>query len=936
MNYSKNGLKQVQKQMNSKSEKLGRKLLIWICQVSLLAVISVVIFLGAAALGAFKGCIDTAPNIESADVSPEGFSSFVYDKDGNQLTKLVASSSNRIPVTLDKVPKHLQQAFIAIEDSRFYEHNGIDIVGIIRAGVKGVLSGFKFKSGASTITQQLIKNTIYEDFVNESQLEKVARKIQEWYLAVHLSGELSKNEVLIRYLNTINLGQNTLGVQSASLRYFGKDVSELSLSECAVIAAITKSPTGYNPIINPDANAKRRTNVLDEMKKLGYITQAEYDTAMEDDPYTRISEVNQTYVEADTVNTYFVDAVTKQVYDDLLEAGYTAEYADNLIYRSGIKINSTFDAEIQAIVDEVCSNEANFPRAYWQLGYQLSVRKANGDIVHHSTEMLQRYLNTNEYSDYSYDPEDKMLFTSHEAANAALDYYKDYAVQTGDEILGEKIQLTVQPQLSVVILDHHTGYVKAMLGGRGDKTVNKSFNRATDATRQPGSCFKVLAAYAPALDAAGFTLASVQNDAPFAYTNSGDENIRLVNNWHNQSKGYLGLLNYREGIRNSRNVITVKASTVITPQLGMDYLLNFGFTTLEPVTNEKGFTDVHQALSLGGITNGVTNLEMTAAYAAIANGGIYIEPTLYTTVLDRHGNIILDKSSNKEKHVLRESTAWLLTDAMRDVVEEGTGTSARVQGVDVAGKTGTTSDDMDVWFSGYTHYYTGSVWLGFDNNNKELSKAEQSVHSKLWSQIMTAVHENLEPKEIMEKPLEIIEVDVCAKSGKLPTPGLCDQHIYKEFFAEGTEPLDYCDVHYIGTVCQSDGVPCTIYCPYPVEGPVEMLPPEDISLLEGTRIGAALNGYTGDMEELDMEAFLAALPDVTISTPVCHHTFEYMMENHWFGDPYSFGYDYPDYYNVDHYTGTITDLRVPYEYPLLPKEEEEGEEGSIPAVSANQ
>ncbi len=906
MNYSKNGLKQVQQQMNSKSEKLGRRLLIWICQFFLLAVASVVIFGGSAALGAFKGCIDTAPAIESSDVAPEGFSSFVYDKDGNQLTKLVASNSNRISVTLDKVPEHLQKAFIAIEDSRFYDHNGIDIIGIIRAGISGVLSGFDFSSGASTITQQLIKNTIYEDFVNESQLEQVERKIQEWYLAVQISEELSKNEVLIRYLNTINLGQNTLGVQSASLRYFGKDVSELNLSESAVIAAITKSPTGYNPITNPEANAKRRQKVLDDMLDLGYITQEAYDEALEDDPYTRISEINQTYVASDYVNSYFVDAVTNQVYDDLLEAGYTEAEAENLIYRSGIKINSTLDPEIQAIVDEVCSDEANFPRAFWQLSYQLSVAKANGDTVHHSTEMLQKYLNDNGYKENGYDASDKMLFESQDAANAAIEYYKAYAVQTGDEILGEKITLTVQPQLSVVILDQQTGYVKAMLGGRGEKTVNKSFNRATDAMRQPGSCFKVLAAYAPALDAAGFTLASVQNDAPFAYTNSGDENIRLVKNWHEKSKGYMGLLNYREGIRNSRNVITVKASTVITPQLGMDYLLNFGFTTLEPITNENGFTDVHQALSLGGITNGITNLEMTAAYAAIANGGTYIEPTLYTTVLDRHGNIILDKSDNKQSQILRETTAWLLTDAMRDVVSEGTGTAARVAGWDVAGKTGTTTDDMDLWFSGYTHYYTGSVWMGFDNNNKELTK-EGSTHSAIWSKIMTAIHENLEPMEIMEKPEDIIEVEVCSKSGKLPTLGLCDVqgHVYKEYFAEGTEPMDYCNVHYQGIVCQTDNVPVTEYCPYPVEGTIEVLPPEDSSLLLGSQIGAALYAYQGDLEELDMTEFLETLPEVTVTSPACHHTFEYMMQNHWFGDPYSFGYDYPDYYRFDPDTGLM-------------------------------
>ena len=879
MNYSKKGLKQKQQQMNSKSEKMGRRLFLTFCKICMIIIIAGVIIGGSAALGAFKGCIDTAPEIDSSDVAPEGFSSFVYDMDGNQVTKLVASNSNRISVTLDKVPLYLQKAFIAIEDSRFYEHNGIDIIGIIRAGAKGVLSGFDFRSGASTITQQLIKNTIYEDFVNESQLEKVERKLQEWYLAIQITNELSKNEVLIRYLNTINLGQNTLGVQSASLRYFGKDVSELTLSECAVIAAITKSPTGYNPITNPEANAKRRQSVLDEMLKLEYITQAEYNEALEDDPYTRISEVNQTYVASNNVTSYFVDAVTEQVYNDLLEAGYTENQAENLIYRRGVKINTTLDPKIQAIVDDVCNDEENFPRSYWQLSYQLSVDKASGETVHHSTEMMQAYLKEQRYSENGYSAENKMMFKTKDAANAAIEYYKAYAVQDGDIILGEKISLAVQPQVSVVVIDQHTGYVKALLGGRGEKTVSRAFNRATSATRQPGSCFKVLAAYAPSLDTGIATLATVQNDAPFAYTNSGDGNDRLVQNWHEKNHGYLGLLNYREGIRNSRNVITVKAMTILTPQLGMDYLLNFGFTTLLSSTNAQGLTDVNQSLCLGGITNGVTNLEMTAAYAAIANEGKYIEPTLYTTVLDRNGNIILDRSSNKETRIIRDTTAWLLTDAMEDVVTEGTGGSARVAGMTVSGKTGTTTDSMDVWFSGYTPYYTASIWMGFDNNNATLNKAEESTHTKIWSKIMTAVHEGLENKEIMEKPENIIEVEVCMKSGKLPTPGLCDAHVYTEYFAEGTEPTTSCDVHILGAICESDGVLATEYCPRKIEGAVETLPIENEELQAGTQLGAELTG-------------------TVIAPRTCHHTFEYMLERYWNGDPANGGYGYPDDWNL--------------------------------------
>lgn len=882
MDYSKNGLKQQQKQMNAKSEKLGRKLVIGFFKTVLLCIAACVIIGGSALIGAFKGCIDTAPDISSSDVAPDGFSSFIYDKDGNQMTKLVASNSNRISVTLDKVPDYLQKAFIAIEDSRFYEHNGIDIIGIARAGITGIFKGGKFTSGASTITQQLIKNTIYEDFVNESQLEKISRKVQEWYLATKISEELTKNEVLIRYLNTINLGQNTLGVQSASQRYFGKDVSELTLSECAVIAAITKSPTGYNPITNPQANAKRRKNVLDEMLELEFITQAEYDTAMKDDPYTRINEVNRTYVESNDVTSYFVDAVTDQVYNDLLEAGYTETQAENLIYRSGIKINSTFDPEIQTVVDDVCNDEENFPRAYYQLSYQLSIDKANGDTIHYSTEKMMAYLKENNYRENGYSSSAKMLFKSEEAAQEAIEYYKAAVMEAGDEVLGEKITLTLQPQISVVILDQSNGYVRAIRGGRGEKTVSKGFNRATAATRLPGSCFKVLAAYAPALDSGLYTLASVQNDAPFAYTNSGDGKDRLVHNWH-ESQGYLGLLNYREGIKNSRNVITVKALTVITPQLGMDYLLNFGFTTLLPAVDENGHTDVNQSLCLGGITNGVTNLEMTAAYAAIANGGKYIEPTFYTTVLDRNGNILLDKSENRQKQIIRESTAWLLTDAMRDVVNGGTGGTARVSGVDVAGKTGTTSDDMDVWFSGYTAYYTGSVWIGFDENNAELSKAEQSAHTKIWSKIMTEIHADLEKKTIMEKPENIISVQVCSKSGKLPTEGLCDAHVYTEYFAKGTEPTEYCDVHVMGIVCDSDNVLATEYCPYKREGAIEVLPEENELLQEGSRLGAELSGIT------------------TPAMQTCHHTFEYMLENHWNGDPANGGYGYPE----DYFTNII-------------------------------
>ncbi|MFI3238797.1 MAG: transglycosylase domain-containing protein [Lachnospiraceae bacterium] len=826
MNYSKKGLKKKQQELNSKTSRWSRKLLVFILKIC----VCVVFFLASCAIalgvGAFHGCIDSTADISSDQIVPTGYSSFVYDNEGNQIAKLVASSANRISTTLENIPDDLEYAFIAIEDSRYYDHQGIDVIGIIRAAGNGVLSGFNFTSGASTITQQLIKNTVFEDFIFETTFESIKRKIQEQYLAIKLSDEIEKDEVLERYLNTINLGQNTLGVQSASLRYFNKDVSELTLSECAVIAGITKSPEGFNPITNPEANATRRKDVLDSMLLCKFITQAEYDEAMADDPYTRILAVNEVKIET-TYTTYFVDALTDQVYADLLEAGYTDSQAYTLMYSSGISINSTLDSDIQDIVDDITSDEENFPDASWQLEYVVSITKANGDTEHHSSEMFCAFLQDNGYgSSFS------LLFSSQDAGNEAIALYLNYILEDGDEILAETITYSAQPQISIVIEDQDTGYVVALIGGRGEKTASNTFNRATESTRQPGSTFKILSTYAPALDMGTYTLASVQIDAEFYYSNLVDGKRKQINNW---DKKYRGLQNYREAIIKSTNVVAVKALTCITPQVGMDYLINFGFTTLLTETNEQGNSDVIQALALGGITNGVTNLELTAAYATIANGGIYIEPTLYTTVTDSEGNIILDKSSNRETRVIQESTGWLLTNAMHDVVTLGTGTKANVSDMYVAGKTGTTTDDKDIWFSGYTPYYTASVWVGYDQNNAELTTEEKYLNTTLFSLIMTEVHQDLENAAIQEMPDNIVQVAVCRQSGLLPIDGICSD-VYVEYFTEGTEPTTSCNVHYYGLVCGIDNVPCTEYCPYPTEGVVTLYPVENELLWEGSTI----------------------------------------------------------------------------------------------------
>ena len=826
MKYGKKAVRKKQRDLNSRSTKWGKKVAITILQVILWMILIVGIIGASGAIGIFKGVIATAPDISDIDVSPANFSTFVYDNEGNQISKLVAADSNRIMVSSEKIPQDLKDAFVAIEDERFYSHNGIDIKGLVRAAVTAVTSGFDDVQGASTITQQLIKNSVFPNFIHEDGfLDSLKRKIQEQYLAIELEKIMDKDTILVNYLNTINLGQNTLGVQAASLRYFNKDVSELTLSECAVIAAITQSPSNLNPITKPEKNAERREKVLNDMKRQELISQEEYDTAMADDVYSRIQNVNAE-ISSDNVNSYFVDALTDQLYEDLLKEGYSENQAYKLIYSGGLSIYSTMDSTIQGIVDDVFTDEENYPeKIKWQLTYALTIKKANGDLENHSTEMYRTYFR-------QFDKDFNMLYSSQDDAYDGIAEYIAAVLEEGDEVFAESINITPQPQASITIQDQYTGYVVAMYGGRGEKTASKTLNRSTDTVRQPGSTFKILAAYAPAIDCYGKTLGSVYNDAPFWYTYTEEPKEVL-----NYTRTHNGMMTFREAIIGSINVMAVKTLTEITPQLGYDYLEDFGFTSLVEYReiNGKGYSDIQQALALGGLTDGVSNFELNAAYAAIANEGVYIEPTLYTKVLDHDGNVLIDKTNPDSHKVLSEETAFLLTDAMQDVVEApgGTGGRCKLPNMAVAGKTGTTSDNRDSWFAGFTPYYTATTWVGYDNNAKMNTSTETPLSRTLWKKVMSQIHEDLENKPF-NMPENIIEVTICSESGKLPIAGMCDGTLRTEYFAEGTEPTETCNVHYAGLVCSYDNLPASDGCPFCYNGVVTLVPVENEALHEGS------------------------------------------------------------------------------------------------------
>lgn len=810
MNYGKSSIKRRARQIDRKPVKVRRKIGVVFGKILLICVLIIGVVGVSTVVGAVKGILASAPDISAVDVIPTGFSTTVLASDGSEIATLVAEGSNRRSVTLDEIPKDLQHAVVAIEDERFYEHNGIDLKGIARALVAD-LKSMDFTQGASTITQQLVKNNVLsEQWESEntgdiSKIEKmerqVQRKIQEMYIAVELEKKVDdKDWILENYLNSINLGNNTLGVQAAAERYFGKDVSDLTLSECAVIAGITKNPSRYNPILYPKQNAKRRKMVLDAMKKQGYITQKQYDEAMADDVYDRISEHNSGF--ETSMNSYFVDSVIDDVFNDLVKVkGYSESDAYKAIYQGGLTIKSTQNLDIQKICDEEVANAGNYEvgtKYSFILSFQ--VKKADGSFKTYTNQtMLSYYKAKNKNQDYS------INYSSEEACRDAIAKYEKDVLEKGDKLVdnSEYIFITAQPQVAMTIMDQSTGEVQAIVGGRGDKAGNRTWNRATKTTRQPGSTFKIIACYAPALDAGGMTLASVEDDAPFTVGSK---------TYNNYDHTYKGFTNLRTAITRSMNIVTVKTLQDIGVDLGYQYAEDFGFTTLDE--NDKNL-----GISLGGLTKGVTNLELTSAYAAIANQGEYIAPSFYTQVLDHDGNVILDNTKTKERHrVVKEETAWLLTDAMKDVMTAGTGTRAYFgSGMVQAGKSGTTTSNRDALFAGFTPYYTCVVWGGYDDNSKQMGGAGTSYPKNLWRSVMKRVHENLESKDF-EKPKGITQATVCSKSGLLPKDGVCENDPrgslkYTEYFASGTTPKEECNHHEVLSICKVSGEIAGPYCP---------------------------------------------------------------------------------------------------------------------------
>lgn len=794
------------------SRQARRHHLIFLLKIAL-AMFLILCFSGfAIGIGFVRGAIDAAPSLDILDVQPQGYASQIYDADGNLMQTLVMEGSNREEVSFDQLPDDLVNAFIAIEDSRFYEHNGIDLKGILRAAYVGITSG-RFSEGASTITQQLIKNNVLQGGYETSMADKLRRKIQEQFLATKLEDQLDNKETILEYyLNTINLGGNCLGVQTAAHRYFGKNVWELTLSECTVLAATTSNPSRYNPLTHPKENAVRRKIVLEKMYDQNFITYDQKNDALADDVYSRIQTADNTF-SGSIVFSYFTDAVYNQVCDDLQsKLDYSASQSYKLLYSGGLQIYSTMDPSIQAIVDEEVNNADNYISSTgsrlleYSLNYTLTVCHADGSESTYTENDLTSYFQSKKKQATFAN-----VYASKEDIYRSIREFKASLLISGDSVTNETITPILEPQESVVVMNQSNGHVAAISGGRGEKEGSLTLNRALHSSRQPGSASMIISTFAPAIDSCGATLASTYYDSPYS---SGNQQV--LNWWGNP---YLGYNNIRQAITYSMNVIGARCLTsLVSDSTAYDYLELFGL-------GDTSGQEISFSLANTNSSYTVTNEMLTAAFASIANDGIYQKPTYYTKVLDRQGNILLE-SVPSQTRIIKSSSAALLTNAMEDVISSDssyyyqygitpTGTLCQVDSMTLAGKSGTTTSGSDVWFIGYSPYYTCGIWSGYDDS-KVLSNGTE-YHKTIWQKIMARIHADLDNKDFVFTD-ELESAKICSKSGLLAVDGVCNSSssnacVYTEYFAPGTAPTSYCDRHYALRICTESGKSATKYCP---------------------------------------------------------------------------------------------------------------------------
>lgn len=840
--------------------------------------------------------IITAPDIETDNIySLLSQSSVLYDDD-NEIIDTAFSDQNRTIVEISDIPEHVQYAFIALEDKTFEKHNGFNIIRIFGAIKDAVFNGGRI-SGTSTITQQLSRNLYLQD---EMTTRSLGRKIKEAYYAVQLEHELTKDEILEAYLNTIYFGSG-YGVQTASQAYFSKDINDVTIAEAAALAAMPQAPTDYALVYAVDATEvnddtpnlifktgttaylwndtckDRMATCLYLMHDQGYITDEEYEEASK----VEIKDIVNPNLEAlSSFSNYFADYVIETVIQDLQdEAGYSYEKATDLLYNGGIQIYTTLDSQAQGVIETEFASKSNFPIAVPQyydndgnildengnvllydydnyfdshgrfvLSSSEYKKNDDGSLTIYAGKRLNIYDTTvNDQTDYSvefknmymYDDSDILYSISGGYVNIpqpyksrdskdnlviSADFFDDYPnffTEEDGKLYTKEYTLnaqTAQPQGAMTIIDNKTGQIKAMIGGR-NTSGRMLFNRAT-VPQQPGSSIKPLAVYAPALQKSyeleksgkkfnftetGFDKQGAEGWGSYLTTASmvDDEPTFIEGRqWPSNSySGYAGLYTFRRALQQSVNVCAVKILAQVGVNYSADLLEDFGITTVND-------SDLNlAALGLGGMSEGTTTLEMASAYSTFVNNGVRKEYSCYTKVTTKNGDILLEPKV-EETEVLDSGVAWIMTDVLKSVVSEGIAGSASISGVSVGGKTGTTDDQFDIWFCGFTPTYSAALWIGNDVNIPLSNYSDGAA--RLWSRIMSQI-EGAYGGSYSSKPSNVTSVKIDTKSGLLATEN-SGSNVRTEYFTTGTQPTEKDTAHKTVKICKDTGYLATPSC----------------------------------------------------------------------------------------------------------------------------
>ena len=753
------------------------------------AVVLVVgVLIGAGALGGLYYYISRdLPKITTLeDYAPPTVTS-VYSDDGRKIGELY--KQRRIVIPLEEMPKDLINAFVAAEDSRFREHPGVDIYSIFRAFVKNFKAG-TIVQGGSTITQQVAKSF----FLTPARTYK--RKIKEAILAYRIEKHFSKDEILYLYLNQIYLGHGAYGVEAAAENYFGKHAEELGLAECSMLAGLPQAPSSYSPFLHPDKAKQRQIYVLNRLKEDGYISNLEATEAM------------NKKLEIKPRKNWFIERVP--CYTEHVRRYVKEKYGEEMLYNDGLNIHTAVNIELKTIATtDITRGRTDLDRRQGYRGpvkhlpalkideFCQKVAEEIGDEALKENNVykavvtgINRQENTAAVRVGDYEGVIRGETVSWaRPVDPDVGFWED-KIDHVDEVFdtGDVIKVSVKPadgnrevteflleqepaaQAALLSLEAETGHVKAMIGGRDFR--ESQFNRAIQARRQPGSAFKPII-YAAAIDK-GYTPASVIIDSPVVFKDKERDFTWKPQNYHEK---FFGPTLLRTALSKSRNVVTIK----ILQDIGIEYVIDYA--------RKLGITSkINRDLSIALGSSGVSLLEIVKAYSVFSNLGYRVEPVFITKITDRYGNV-LEQSKLERKKVIDMSTAYIMTDLLEGVVQNGTGWRVKKLGRPVAGKTGTTNNLFDAWFMGYTPRYTTGVWVGFDQE-KPLGKMETGSRaaSPIWLGYMQKA---LEGKSVrtFNVPEGVVFAKIDAETGLLPIEE--SENVVFECFKEGTVPTEH-------------------------------------------------------------------------------------------------------------------------------------------------